>query len=125
MSSIVMFGMRRRNCSPIFSLSARHPHMTFNVLIESTVYCFEPLRHVFDAVELGGFSKCQQVANHLGALDAPFEEGGIEFHTTTGWPHWGYCKSSPNTVTSIGETIRRQKINLPSVDLRPIHAHLT
>lgn len=47
------------------------------MLVDSTVYCFEPLRHVFDAVELGGFLKCKQVAEPLGALNALFEEGSI------------------------------------------------
>lgn len=30
--------------------------MALNVLVESTVYCFELLRYILDAVELGGFS---------------------------------------------------------------------
>lgn len=37
----------------------------------------EPLRHVFDTVEFGGFLKCQQIAELIGALDALFEEDGI------------------------------------------------
>ena len=48
--------------------------MALNVLVESTVYCFELLRYILDAVELGGFSYCQQVTEPLGALDTPFEE---------------------------------------------------
>ena len=58
-------------------LIARRPHMALNMLVESTVYCFEPLRCILDAVELGDFSKFQQVTEPLGALDAPFEEGCV------------------------------------------------
>lgn len=54
------------------SLVARRPHMALEVLAESTVYCFELLRHVFVAVEFSGFSESQQVAEPFGALDAPF-----------------------------------------------------
>lgn len=47
------------------------------MLVESSVYCFEPLRHILDAVELGALSECLQITELLGALDALFEEGGI------------------------------------------------
>lgn len=59
------------------SLVARRPHTALNVLVERTVYCFEPFRCILDAVEFGGFSQCQQVTEPLGALDAPFEESCV------------------------------------------------
>lgn len=37
----------------------------------------EPLRYVFDTIELGCFSERQWVAKTLGALDALFEKDGI------------------------------------------------
>lgn len=53
-------------------LVARRPNLALLVLMERSVYGVELLRYVFDTIELGGFSECQQVAESLGALDALF-----------------------------------------------------
>ena len=59
------------------SLVGLRPYLTLYVFVESSVYRLEPLRPIFDAVKLGDFSQRQQVAETFGAVDTPFEEGGV------------------------------------------------
>lgn len=85
------------------SLEACRSNLALYVLIESSVYCVEPLRYVFDTVERGCFFERQQVAEPLGTLYAPFEEGddaidrhgaNASFCLVIGWENAGIMQEA-------------------------------